>query len=428
MPAILEVDSRKGQKEAEMSEYIPRATDEYVSTLMTELPAVLLTGPRACGKTTTASQHVQSELRLDDSSQASAFAAAPDEVLKSYPKPTLVDEWQEIPESLSVIKRAIDVAANPNQYIITGSAKSPSLKGTWPLTGRATTVSMYPLTVGERFRSDVYRLFVDHLFGFSDWKTRADADASGLSDCLTLALEGGFPKVCDYSNQARDSWYQGYVYHLIHRDMPDLMDVRSPQAIERLLKMLATHTCTTVTMQSLAEAAGVAHQTLQAYLGLLEDLRIVGRLEPWWDNRAKRLQKAPKYYLTDTGLAGSLAQTDLVGLQRDGVLLGRILENFVLMQLLPLCANPTKPIAVRHLRDQNGDHEVDFVLENGAGQVVGVEVKAAGKVSATDAKHLKWMQHKFADRFVRGVVFYTGILTHPLEQDIWAMPISSLWS
>jgi predicted AAA+ superfamily ATPase len=104
--------------------YHRRLLDALLDDLLTELPAILLVGPRASGKTTTALQRAHSVIRLDVPGEAAAFRADPDAVLRGMAEPVLLDEWQAVPEAFSAVKRAVDAAARPQRFILTGSACS----------------------------------------------------------------------------------------------------------------------------------------------------------------------------------------------------------------------------------------------------------------------------------------------------------------
>ncbi len=112
---------------------------------------------------------------------------------------------------------------------------------------------------------------------------------------------------------------------------------------------------------------------------------------------------------------------------RDSRLLGRIIDTFVVAQLRgELGVADTRP-RMYHLRQRDGGHEVDIVLELGGRRLIGIEVKAAATVGRDDARHLAWLRDQTADRFVAGVVFHTGPRAFPLGDRIAALPISAIW-
>jgi predicted AAA+ superfamily ATPase len=143
-------------------------------------------------------------------------------------------------------------------------------------------------------------------------------------------------------------------------------------------------------------------------------------------NLGKRLVKAPRVYLNDTGLMISLLGLNGSQLAANRSLLGPLLENFVVMELRKQAGwSKTRP-RVLHFRTHTGE-EVDVVLETAAGEVVGIEVKSAASVTAADFKGLRALSDLAGPRFHRGVVLYTGAEVVPFAKNLHAVPIHALW-
>ncbi|HET9732305.1 MAG TPA: AAA family ATPase, partial [Acidimicrobiales bacterium] len=130
-------------------EYKRRLVDPRLRDLFAELPALMVTGPRATGKTTTAERLSRSVVRLDRPAEAAAFEADPDAALAATEEPILLDEWQEVPGVLGAVKRAVDRDSRPGRFILTGSVRADLEEATWPGTGRVVRIPMYGMTVGE---------------------------------------------------------------------------------------------------------------------------------------------------------------------------------------------------------------------------------------------------------------------------------------
>jgi hypothetical protein len=133
---------------------------------LTGLPAVLIVGPRACGKTTTAKRHARTIVHLDREEEAVVVRADPDGAL-NLPKPVLLDEWQMVPQVLGAVKRSVDTRPGPGSYLITGSVRSDLQEEGWPLTGRVIRIEMYGLTqkeiIGKNSKPLLDRIARDHL-------------------------------------------------------------------------------------------------------------------------------------------------------------------------------------------------------------------------------------------------------------------------
>ena len=406
--------------------YQRRIVDDVLDAAFTGLPAFMLVGPRACGKTTTALRRAASVVRLDDPDQATAFRADPDAILSRMTPPVLIDEWQEVPESMGAIKRAVDAGTGGGRFLVAGSVRARRTGQTWPGTGRVVPLRMFGLTQGE-IEGLGAKNALDRLFGAQDPESGVTPDARDLAVLADAIVVGGFPEVLTLSEIERELWFPGYLDQLVHRDVDQLAEVRSPGRLAALLEAVAATTAGTPAVTTLATAVGLDARTASGYLDLLDDLGMVVRLPAWHHNRLKRLVKAPKMHIADTGIAAHLLGVDAAGLLRRGGLLGQLLETFVALQLVPLAAVSTPRVRVSHLRDANGQREIDLVLERQGGTVVGVEVKAAASADERDARHLAWLRDQLGEQFLRGVVLHTGDATYPLADRIWAMPITSLW-
>ncbi|MDR2373745.1 MAG: DUF4143 domain-containing protein [Bifidobacteriaceae bacterium] len=409
------------------SDYIARHVDLALDALFGELPAIMLTGPRGSGKTTTARRRAASDIDLGVPDLARAFEAAPDAVLGAQTLPVLIDEWQRVPSALAAVKRAVDAHVGPGRYLITGSVRSRLSGAGWPATGRISPVAMYGLTEAELVGAAEFDA-VRALIGPADPEPSALANAPDLGEYAERIVRGGFPAGVSLSDRARGAWYEGYVESLIRNDAAELAEVRQPAALAALLAALALNTAGSPTLETLTLAAGADQRTVKAYLGLLEDLRIVERLPAWGVNPLNRLAKAPKYHMVDPGMAAFLAGDDRAGLLRSADRLGRLVDTFVMAQVRPLMRLAAPAVRAYHLRDRNGAHEVDLVLESAAGRIVGIEVKATNTATTTDARHLAWLRDQVGEMFARGIVLHTGSLAFPLAERIWALPLAALWS
>ncbi|GAA4193235.1 DUF4143 domain-containing protein [Microbispora amethystogenes] len=151
-------------------------------------------------------------------------------------------------------------------------------------------------------------------------------------------------------------------------------------------------------------------------------------MRPWAGSRSRSCYRGSKRYLVDPALVAALLRVDERAVLRDGDLLGRLLDTFVVQQLraeAPVCDSRPR---IYHLRQDQGRHEVDIILELGMGRVIGVEVKATATPRHDDAKHLRWLRDELGDRFVAGVVLHTGPRVIEMDDKIVAAPICVLWS
>ena len=413
-----------------MESYRPRLLDEELAGVLTSHPAVLVVGPRACGKTTTTRRQCRSVLRLDVPAQAAVVRADPDAALRDLPEPILIDEWQLAPDILGAVKRAVDDDPRPGRFVLTGSSQADLTTTGWPATGRIVRLTMYPLVGRERHGDPRTPSLIDRLAadGVDTFGSTAPNDWD-LHRYLADALTSGWPEALRTpSDRARDRWLTGYIDHLVTREAPVLGVTRDPVRMRKYLQTIAANTAGTPTHKVLYDAAGIGRHTATSYDDLLDTLMITQRVPAWAGNRTDRAIRLPKRYLIDPGLLTALLRVDQRRILRDGDLLGRTLDTYVAAHLRAECSLSIIGADLFHLRDANGRHEVDLLVETRDGRVIAIEIKATAAPSRADARHLEWCAERLGPAFAAGLVVHTGPRVIRLTDRITAVPIASLWS
>jgi len=407
--------------------YVERMVDSLLSRMLTDHRALLLVGPRACGKTTTAWRRCERRLRLDRPAEATVVRADPDAAIADGPFPLLVDEWQLVPEVLGALKRSVD--ERRGRFVVTGSTQADLTASGWPATGRLIRARMYGLVERELEGGAARSSFLDRLVSDGAVFLTAPTDPPDVRGYVARALRGGFPEVAlSDSEVGRRQWFSSYVDQVVSRDVTIVGTVRDPLRLRRYWQVLAASTGGTPTLKTLIDAAGIDRSTAMAYDTMLEQLLLTERLPAWSTNRLSRLTQLPKRYLVDPAFVGPLLGVNARSVLRDGDLLGRLLDSFVMVQLRADSTLSELSPQLFHLRDANGRHEVDVVIELADGRVIGVEVKASASPTTRDARHLIWLQEALGDRFAGGVVFHTGPRGFRLTPDVLALPICVLWA
>jgi predicted AAA+ superfamily ATPase len=412
-----------------LPKYLPRLADQTIAQLTAVFAALLVTGPRAVGKTTTAARYAHSELRLDQPGIAAMVRADPDAALRGRAEPILIDEWQLAPEILGAVKRAVDADRRPGRFIVTGSVHGRFDAPTWPGTGRLIHVRMTALTARELLRRDLSSHgFVETLSGTGISGLVLPEQRPDLRGYVELALTGGFPEpALDLTERTRMLWIANYLTELFTRDLDAVVGRRDTRRLTDFFRAYALNTAGVVPMSTLVEAARIDRRTADSYEALLEDLYIVQAVPAWTPSRLSRMVKTPKRFVVDSGLVASSIGLTVDGVMADHDVLGRLLETFVAAQLRAELSLTDGFGTLYHLREHDGRREIDLLVERPDGRVIAIEVKATSAPTPAAAKHLRWLRDELGDRFVAGIVLHSGPEMFPIDHDIAAVPMCALW-
>lgn len=397
-----------------------RNLSEKLAKALKRSPVVLLMGPRQSGKTTLMKEICKgyNYISFDDLRFLNAAKLDPMGFIKNLEKPVILDEVQRVPEIFLTIKQEVDNNRVSGQFALTGSAHPlliPKLGDS--LAGRMEILKLYPLSQGEI--NGIKENFIDA--SFLDLKI---SNLNPIKNLYNKILVGGYPTVQDIDQEDRDAWFESYVTTMLERDIKEISQISDIGDLHLLLSLLATRTSNLINISELSRASGIPHTTLSRYLDLLEIIFFISFQPAWSSNLTKRLVKSPKLLLVDSGLLCFLLGTNLS--TKNHPILGQILENFVVNELKKQATWNQTRIKMFHFRSTSGT-EVDIILEDYAGNLVGIEIKNSATVGPKDFKGLRALKDSVKNKLLKGFVIYTGDQIIPAGDNLFALPIYTLW-
>jgi predicted AAA+ superfamily ATPase len=397
---------------------------------LSDTPVVMVTGARQSGKSTLVQSNElegRQYLTFDDVGVLAAAKADPIGFLAGLGPKVTLDEIQHVPELFQSIKLAVDQDRQPGRFLLTGSANVmvlPNLSES--LAGRMELLTLWPFSLGEIQGNR--ETFIDNLFSSKPiWPALKKGVSSTRSAIIELMLAGGYPSaLARQSRGRRRVWFESYLTTILQRDVRDLSNIDDLSAVPRLLSVVASRAGGLLNYADLSRTLGLPQTTLKRYFALLEMTFLVQLLRPWSGNLGQRSIRTPKVYLNDTGLLAHLLALSPERLETDPSLTGGLAENFVMMELVKQSAwSETRP-KIFFWRTTSG-REVDIVLEDNAGRIVGLEVKAGATLNPNDTAGLRALAAEVGKKWIRGIVLHTGLEVIPFANNLHGVPLQALW-
>ncbi len=404
----------------------PRFIQPRLKEALADTPVVLLNGSRQTGKTTLAQSTGGNKyhyVTLDDDTSLAAAKRDPRGFIEDLPQYCILDEIQHAPELFPSIKLIVDRDRTPGRFLLTGSANILAVpKLAESLAGRMEVIHLYPLSQAEI--AGKKPLFLTMAFAA---KMKGNFKQRLGSELFDRVLSGGYPEPLQRDSVTRQrAWYSSYLNVMIQKDITDFAKIQHSENISKILQRVANNTASLLNISELNKGLGVDLKTAKHYFDLLSHIFLVCTLPAWSNNRNKRLLKTAKMHITDTGLLGALLKLTKPQLEKDRTMMGPVLESFVYNELIKQASWQNEELQFFHYRDKD-QYEVDIVILNENGLLVGVEIKLAASVSESDFKGLKRFKTQHPEKFVGGYILYDGERTLSFGDGLYAVPLQSLW-
>jgi predicted AAA+ superfamily ATPase len=406
--------------------YKPRWLADKLRTAAEFSPVIVLSGARQTGKSTLLqNEHPFKDwhyITFDDLDALATAQKKPDEIL-AISHNMVIDEVQKAPKFLHAVKKAVDKDRS-RRIVLSGSAKLILMKRvSESLAGRAVYFDLMPFSYGEFMERKYSRWLGSFIETGSlpslEMKDYASKKKNG--DIASILFRGFMPPAALLEKEDHiAAWWRGYIKTYLERDLRDISEISYLPDFRKIMELLALRTANILKQSDVARDTGLSHATTGRYINILEETGLMARVRPYSKNISKRLIKAPKIFITDSGLAAALGGFAAASSIPEAFK-GALFESYVFLNLTVIASLIDGD--VMYFRTQGGrEREVDFVLEKGS-KIIGVEVKMSSAVSMKDAENLLFLKDA-SKRFAGGLVVYSGLEIRQLAANIFAIPWS----
>lgn len=403
---------------------IERWLKKQVISALKARRVVHLTGARQVGKTTLAKSLNLDRFKHETLDRDLLCKAAQDDpagfVDRKPGETFIIDEVQKAPQLLNEIKIRVDEDNERGQYLLTGSSNLRFAKAVKDsLAGRMRTIRLRTLSSGEisSGRGD----FLTRAFGGDFAGT---ATGFGKRDVIHRCFCGGYPEAMGLDVHDRRDWFRDYLDDILQKDIRDVTEIRKLPSLRNVANWLMAHTAKFFEQNDLCAQAQLSKETAANYISALTALYLFDEVEPWTKSEYSRIGKRNKYFAADPSLVANLLGWNEDEVYLDDDKCGKIVETWVHHELAAL-ADFAGGYAIFQYRDSDR-REIDFMVENDQGDLLGVEVKSGSNISDSDFRHLRWFGENLAKGKFTGIVLYSGRETVRLGNGLYAVPLGAL--
>ncbi len=349
----------------------------------------------------------------------------------------LIDEWQRLPGSWDLVRRAVDADPTGSRFLLTGSA-APADAPTHTGAGRIITVRMRPMSLAER-GLDTPTVRLSELLG-GGRPELGGATPVGVEQYVDEITRSGFPGLRVQPSRVRLGLLDSYIERIVEHDIDGFgRTFRDRGGLRSWMAAYAAASSTAASFEKIRDAASAgeadkpSRTTAIPYRAALERLWMIEEVPAWSPtrNRLRGLASAPVHQMADPAIAARLLGATADGLLAgrsvwagDGPLLGALFESLVTLSVRVYAQ--AGGARVSHLRTHGGGHEVDLIVERADGGIVALEVKLASTVDDSDLRHLRWLAERVGPRLLDAAVVTTGREAHRRRDGIGVIPATLL--
>jgi predicted AAA+ superfamily ATPase len=408
-----------------MTTYFERELAPTVLKALKNIPVVAITGLRQTGKTTFLQQQFPPKTRrfisFDDFAQLSAAKSDPDRFV-NFDEPLTIDEAHKCPEIFTAIKRRVDRKRKPGQFLLSGSANFTLFRGiTESLAGRSIYFQMSPFSRREIDRRVGEQPFLERFFESQQMPRQKEFKPIEPEEIL----KGGMPTVCLGDVEDQTFWFKGYEQTYLERDIREISQIENLVPYRNLLHLVGLRTGQILNVSQLGRDAKLTSATTSRYVSLLETSFVISKLNPYLRNKASRLIKSPKIYISDSGLACFMVGIDKFRMEYPEPLQGALFETYVVQNLFAII-NARWKEAQLYFWGIQGRNEVDLIIEVGR-SCLAIEVKSSGRWQKKDLSGLETFLAA-TPHCLAGVLCYNGTEAVRLGEKLWALPLGLVLS
>ena len=343
--------------------YIDRHISNYILNASKTFPVVILTGARQIGKTTLF-EHIAKDNRkivsLDNPILRQNAKEDPESFLQTYSPPVLIDEIQYAPELFPYIKILVDKHKKNGEFWLTGSQSFTMMENvTESLAGRAAIIKMCNLSSAEIDNREIIPIDfnIDNQIKFN--KNKEDVNVNKI---FKRIFAGSYPKIWTEENIDIRLFYNSYIDTYITRDLRSIKNIENEISFINFLKIVACRTATNVNYEKLANEANITAPTAKAWLSILVSSGLVLLIEPYLSNVLKRVVKAPRMYMTDTGLVTNLMGWETPEVLESSYFSGAIFETYIVNEIYKNFVNRGERPSLYFYKN-NSKEEIDLIIE-----------------------------------------------------------------